>query len=66
MYFLHLKRENTIWAFMQENPSSGICEQQSRRPACASGQTDDAISAFVIYLMECIISKFASREITIF
>ena len=29
-----------IWALMQENLSSGVCEQHRRRPACASAQSD--------------------------
>ena len=28
-----------IWALMRENLSSGVCEQQRRRPACASAQS---------------------------
>ena len=29
-----------IWASTREHLSSGVCEQQSRRPACASAQFD--------------------------
>ena len=31
------------WAWMQENLSSGVCEQQRRRPACASAQSDQCL-----------------------
>ena len=33
----------TIWASVRENLSSGVCEQQRRRPACASAQTDQRL-----------------------
>ena len=32
-----------IWALMQENLSSVVCEQQRRRPACISAQTDQSL-----------------------
>ena len=44
-----------IWASPRENLSSGVCEQQSR-----------LISAFVIRVLENIISKHATSEILIF
>ena len=53
-----------IWAPSRENLSSGACEQQRRRPACTSMQTQ--ISAFVIRLLESIISRPATSEISIF
>ena len=31
------------WASMRENLSSGVCEQQSRIPACASAQSDQRL-----------------------
>ena len=40
------------WALMRENLSSGVCEQQSCRPA-------SLISIFVIRFLESIISKLA-------
>ena len=44
-------------------PVFWVCEQQRRRPACTSSQR--LISAFVICFLESIISKLASREISI-
>ena len=38
--FLDSHMLNINWALMQENLSSGVCEQQRRRPACASAQSD--------------------------
>ena len=38
-----LKMLYGIWASPRENLSSWICEQQSRRTACASAQTDQRI-----------------------
>ena len=32
-----------IWASRRENLSSGVCEQQRRRPACASAKTDQCL-----------------------
>ena len=32
-----------IWASSRENLSSGVCEQQRRRPACASAQSDQCL-----------------------
>ena len=32
-----------IWALTRENLSSEVCEQQRRRPACASAQTDQRL-----------------------
>ena len=56
-----------IWASMRENlPSGGGGgggEQQRGRPACA---TPSLISAFVIRLLESIIFKLATSEISIF
>ena len=50
------------------NPVFSGCEQQRRRPACASAQTDQRrlISAFVFRLLESIISRVATSEISIF
>ena len=33
----------SIWALARENLSSEVCEQQRRRPACASAQTDQRL-----------------------
>ena len=52
-----------IWASMQENRSSVVCEQQTRRPACASVQSDQCLS---FHLLESIISKLATSKISIF
>ena len=40
-----------IWASTRENLSSGVCEQQGRRPACAYAQSDQRLcySRFVKY-----------------
>ena len=54
--------EGHIWAPMRENLVLEVCEQQRHRPASASS----LISAFVIRLLERIISKLATREISIF
>ena len=32
-----------VWASSRENLSSGVCEQQRRRPACASAQSDQRL-----------------------
>ena len=32
--------EIIIWALKQENLSSGVCQQQRRKPDCASTQSD--------------------------
>ena len=53
----------TIWASTQENLSSGVCEEQRRRPACQSAQTDQLL---LFLLLESITSRFAMREILIF
>ena len=37
------KKCNISWASMRENLSSGVCQQQRRRPACASAQTDQRL-----------------------
>ena len=34
---------NHNWASTQENLFSGVCEQQRRRPACASAQSDQRL-----------------------
>ena len=44
-------------------PVSGVCEQQMRRPACTSRSR---ISAFIIRLLESIISRLATSKISIF
>ena len=36
-------QSHIIWASMRENLSSGVCEQQRRRPACASAQSDQRL-----------------------
>ena len=35
---------NIMWASTRENLSSGFCEQQRRRPACQSAQSDQHLS----------------------
>ena len=52
-----------IWASTEENLSSGACEQHRRRPACASGQSDQP---FNIRFLENFICKLATGEISIF
>ena len=52
-----------MWASMRENLSSGICEQQRCRPACASAQTDQRLC---YSLFRITISRHATREISIF
>ena len=52
-----------ILASTRENPALVVCEQQMRRPACAFGSL---ISAFVFRLLEIIIFRRATREISIF
>ena len=32
-----------MWASTRKNVSSGVCEQHRRRPACASGQSDQRL-----------------------
>ena len=44
---------------MRENLSLGVCEQQMRRPACTSTQTDQ-------HILESIISILDTSEILIF
>ena len=51
-----------IWARMRENLSSGVGEQQSCRPACASAQSDQRLC---YSFLESIISGLAMSEITI-
>ena len=52
-----------IWASTRETLSSGVCEQDRRRPACASAQSDQRL--FFCFL-ESIICKLAAGEISIF
>ena len=52
-----------IWASTRETLSSGVCEQHSRRPACASAQSDQRL--FFCFL-ESITCKLAAGEISIF
>ena len=52
---------NNIWASTRENLSSGVCEQQRRTSACASGQSDQCL-----YYSESIVSKLATSEISFF
>ena len=51
-----------IWNPTQENLSSGVCEQHRRRPA----HTRRLNSAFVICLLESMLSKLGTGEISIF
>ena len=50
-------------AWIQENLSSRVCEQQRCKLACASMQSDQRL---VIHLLESIISRLAISEISIF
>ena len=43
----HIKSKALIWASTRENLSSGVCEQQRRRPACASAQSDQRLCCSV-------------------
>ena len=50
-----------IWASTRENLSSGVCEQQKRRPACASGQTDQRLCYWLIgkyHILTCYRREF--------
>ena len=38
-----VRSSGSIWAWAREDPSSGICEQHRRRPACASAQSDQRL-----------------------
>ena len=51
------------WAATRETLSSGVCEQQRRRPACASAQSDQRLC---YSLIGKVIFKLASSEISIF
>ena len=51
------------WASTRENLSSGVCEQQRCRPACASAQSDQRLC---FRLLESIISKLATSGFSIF
>ena len=46
-----------IWALTRENLSSGVCEQQRHRPACASAQSDQRLC---FRFLESIMSKLAT------
>ena len=46
------------WASTQENLSSGVCEQQRRRPALSA--------PFVDRLLESIISRLATSKVSLF
>ena len=52
-----------IWALVRENLSSGVCEQQRRRPACAYAESDQR---FVVHLTESIMSRHSTSEISMF
>ena len=45
------------------NSAIGVCEQQRRRPACASAQSDQRLA---IHLLNSIILKLAPSEISLF
>ena len=53
-----------IWASTLENLSSGVCEQQRRRPACASAQSDQRLR-YSLFEKKRIISKLATSEISL-
>ena len=38
--FVTVYNDKFIWATSRQNLSSGVCEQQRRRPACAFAQSD--------------------------
>ena len=48
---------------MPENQSSMVCEQQRCRPACTDAYLSSLISAFVIRLLERIISRPSMSKI---
>ena len=50
------------WPSSRENLSSGVCEQNRRRPACASPQSDQRLC---YSLLENFICKLATGEISI-
>ena len=54
---------SNIWALTRENTSSKVCEQQRRRTACISLHT---VQHLFFHLLENIISKLATREISLF
>ena len=56
----HIK---VIWSSMREHLSSEICEQQRRRPACASALSDQPLCCS---LFVSIIAKLAKGEISNF
>ena len=45
---IHLWPKEVSWASTRENLSSGVCEQQRRRPAFASAQTDQRLCYLLI------------------
>ena len=53
----------TIWAFAQENPSSGFAYNKGADQPAHPGRL---ISAFVVYFMEGIKLKLATSKIPIF
>ena len=54
--------DENIWALMQEILSSGVCERQRRRQACAPAQSDQQLC----YTLESNTSKLATDEMSIF
>ena len=54
---------DSILAATRENLSSAVCEQQRRRPACASAQSDQRL---FIRVLDSIIFRLAMSEISIF
>ena len=59
-HYIVFMKEFIFWASMQENLSSGVCEQHRRRPACASAQSDQRLcySFFEKYHINLLQVKF--------
>ena len=53
-------------ASARETLSSGVCEQQRCRPACASAQSGQCLCYSFITFIESIISRLATSEISIY
>ena len=48
IFWTEISEECSKWASKRENLPSGVCEQQRRRPACASAQTDQRLCYLLI------------------
>ena len=60
---MSLDARKTNLAYTQEKIDFVACEQQRRRSACASAQSD---GAFAIYYLESLVVKHALYKISIF